>query len=73
LQGLRREVSGDVRECLREIGDLEKRLGHYRAHRMRLNNHSLFPNGVLGFRLALPRGRQHPVLEKPQHRLGLRR
>jgi hypothetical protein len=39
-----------------KIGEVERRLGHYRANRLRLNNHSLFPNGVLGFRLALPRG-----------------
>ncbi len=36
--------------------DSVRRLGEYRAKRMRMGNHSLFPNGVLGFRLALPRG-----------------
>ncbi len=33
-----------------------RRLGDYRANHIRLQNHSLFPNTVLGFRLALPRG-----------------
>ena len=36
--------------------EVEERLGHFRAHKIQLANHSLFPNGVLGFRLALPRG-----------------
>ena len=36
--------------------EAERRLGHFRAHRVQLGNHSLFPNGVLGFRLALPKG-----------------
>ncbi|MGE0057846.1 MAG: SRPBCC family protein [Dehalococcoidia bacterium] len=36
--------------------EVEKRLGAYRAHQIQLGNHSLFPNTVLGFRLALPRG-----------------
>ncbi len=36
--------------------EVERRLGSYRAKRLRMGNHSLFPNGVLGFRLALPRG-----------------
>ncbi|MBM3941129.1 MAG: hypothetical protein FJ318_09705, partial [SAR202 cluster bacterium] len=36
--------------------EVERRLGNYRAHRVQLGNHSLFPNTVLGFRLALPRG-----------------
>ena len=36
--------------------EMERRLGEYRARRLRMANHSLFPNGVLGFRLALPRG-----------------
>lgn len=38
------------------IAEAEKRLGSYRANRIQLGNHSLFPNTVLGFRLALPRG-----------------
>ena len=42
-------------EKLKEA-EVERRLGTYRAKRLRLGNHSLFPNGVLGFRLALPRG-----------------
>ncbi len=41
------------REALPEV---EERLGAFRARKLNLTNHSLFPNGVLGFRLALPRG-----------------
>ena len=41
------------RETMPEV---ERRLGWRRAHKVQLSNHSLFPNGVLGFRLALPRG-----------------
>lgn len=41
------------RETMPEV---ENRLGHLRAHNVELMNHSIFPNGVLGFRLALPRG-----------------
>jgi phenylpropionate dioxygenase-like ring-hydroxylating dioxygenase large terminal subunit len=40
------------------LPEVERRLGTFRAHRVQLGNHSLFPNGVLGFRLALPRGPQ---------------
>ncbi len=36
--------------------ELERRLGKYRANQLRMANHSIFPNHVLGFRLALPRG-----------------
>jgi phenylpropionate dioxygenase-like ring-hydroxylating dioxygenase large terminal subunit len=36
--------------------EVERRLGSLRARRIQLGNHSIFPNGVLGFRLALPRG-----------------
>ena len=36
--------------------EMERRLGKFRATKFRLRNHSLFPNGVLGFRLAHPRG-----------------
>ncbi len=36
--------------------EVERRLGSYRANQMRLANHSVFPNHVLGFRFALPRG-----------------
>jgi phenylpropionate dioxygenase-like ring-hydroxylating dioxygenase large terminal subunit len=36
--------------------EVERRLGKLRADRVQLGNHSVFPNGVLGFRLAHPRG-----------------
>ena len=36
--------------------EAEKRLGKYRANQLGLQNHSVFPNHVLGFRFALPRG-----------------
>ena len=36
--------------------EAERRLGWLRAHKIQMSNHSLFPHGVLGFRLALPRG-----------------
>jgi hypothetical protein len=38
------------------LPEAEQRLGSFRARRVHLGNHSLFPNGVLGFRLAHPRG-----------------
>jgi phenylpropionate dioxygenase-like ring-hydroxylating dioxygenase large terminal subunit len=38
------------------LPEVERRLGQFRAHKIQLSNHSLFPNGVLGFRLAHPRG-----------------
>jgi phenylpropionate dioxygenase-like ring-hydroxylating dioxygenase large terminal subunit len=38
------------------LPEVERRLGTFRAHKIQLGNHSLFPNGVLGFRLAHPRG-----------------
>ena len=38
------------------LPEVERRLGASRARRIQLANHSLFPNGILGFRLALPRG-----------------
>ena len=38
------------------IDEVERRLGKFRARQVQLGNHSLFPNGVLGFRLAFPRG-----------------
>ncbi len=38
------------------LPEAERRLGHVRARRLNLGNHSLFPHGVLGFRLAHPRG-----------------
>src|SRR6266700_3329337 len=36
--------------------EVERRLGALRARRVQLGNHSIFPNGILGLRLALPRG-----------------
>jgi phenylpropionate dioxygenase-like ring-hydroxylating dioxygenase large terminal subunit len=39
-----------------KIPEVERRLGKLRARRVQLGNHSIFPNGILGFRLALPRG-----------------
>ena len=36
--------------------EVERRLGSLRARRVQLANHSIFPNGILGLRLALPRG-----------------
>ena len=36
--------------------EVERRLGTFRARRVQLGNHSIFPNGILGLRLALPRG-----------------
>ena len=36
--------------------EVERRLGTLRARRVQLANHSIFPNGILGLRLALPRG-----------------
>jgi len=39
-----------------KLAEVEKRLGTHRARRIRLANHAVFPNHVLGFRLALPRG-----------------
>ncbi len=38
------------------LEEAERRLGALRARKLHLGNHSLFPNGVLGFRLAHPRG-----------------
>jgi phenylpropionate dioxygenase-like ring-hydroxylating dioxygenase large terminal subunit len=38
------------------MAEAERRLGALRARRVQLANHSIFPNGILGFRLALPRG-----------------
>ncbi len=38
------------------LPEAERRLGSLRARQLHLGNHSLFPNGVLGFRLAHPRG-----------------
>jgi phenylpropionate dioxygenase-like ring-hydroxylating dioxygenase large terminal subunit len=41
---------------LATLAEAERRLGPLRAHRVQLANHSIFPNGILGLRLALPRG-----------------
>src|SRR5260370_2596935 len=41
------------------LPEVERRLGAFRARHVQLGNHSIFPNGVLGFRLALPRGPLH--------------
>ena len=38
------------------LPEAERRLGSTRAGKLQLGNHSIFPNGVLGFRLAHPRG-----------------
>ena len=38
------------------LPETERRLGGFRARRLTVGNHSLFPNTVLGFRLSLPRG-----------------
>ena len=38
------------------LPEAERRLGSVRAGQLHLGNHSLFPNGVLGLRLAHPRG-----------------
>ena len=38
------------------LPEAERRLGSIRAGQLQLGNHSIFPNGVLGFRLAHPRG-----------------
>jgi phenylpropionate dioxygenase-like ring-hydroxylating dioxygenase large terminal subunit len=55
--GYTRENAKDFERWNSEsMTEAERRLGAYRAHRVQLGNHSLFPNGVLGFRLALPRG-----------------
>ena len=57
IQG-RTKNNGHVFDAFYEANmpEVERRLGSYRARRMSLSNHSLFPNTVLGFRLALPRG-----------------
>ncbi|MCH7737478.1 MAG: Rieske 2Fe-2S domain-containing protein [Chloroflexi bacterium] len=38
------------------LPEAQRRLGSIRAGQLQLGNHSIFPNGVLGFRLAHPRG-----------------
>ena len=54
-------VSNETLRLFQEYHDatmpeVERRLGTLRARRVQLGNHSIFPNGILGFRLALPRG-----------------
>ncbi len=54
-------VTAENREHFRQwqggaLDEVERRLGSFRARQLNLTNHSLFPNGVLGLRLALPRG-----------------
>ena len=54
-------VSDEVMRLFKEyheakMPEVERRLGTLRARRVQLGNHSIFPNGILGFRLALPRG-----------------
>jgi phenylpropionate dioxygenase-like ring-hydroxylating dioxygenase large terminal subunit len=59
-----RYVHGMLSETMRLFQDhhdqtmpeVERRLGALRARRVQLANHSIFPNGILGLRLALPRG-----------------
>ena len=59
VHGLSRENQAEYQAYFdATAGEVERRLGEFRATRVRLGNHSLFPNGVLGFRLALPRGPQ---------------
>jgi phenylpropionate dioxygenase-like ring-hydroxylating dioxygenase large terminal subunit len=68
-------ITAENREAFEEyyrqtLAESERRLGSLRARRLQLGNHSLFPNGVLGLRLAHPRGPQQTefwhfvVLEK---------
>ena len=54
-------ITAENREAFEEyyrqtLAESERRLGSLRARRLQLGNHSLFPNGVLGLRLAHPRG-----------------
>ena len=54
-------ITAENREAFEEyyretLAESERRLGDLRARKLQLGNHSLFPNGVLGFRLAHPRG-----------------
>jgi phenylpropionate dioxygenase-like ring-hydroxylating dioxygenase large terminal subunit len=57
VHGMSRETFGIFQDYHRAtLPEAERRLGPFRARRIQLANHSLFPNGVLGFRLAHPRG-----------------
>ena len=54
-------MSSETAQMFQEYHDatmpeVERRLGTRRARRVQLGNHSIFPNGILGLRLALPRG-----------------
>ena len=55
--GYTRELAQYYEQWTKEsAAEAETRIGEYRANHIQLGNHSLFPNTVLGFRLALPRG-----------------
>jgi phenylpropionate dioxygenase-like ring-hydroxylating dioxygenase large terminal subunit len=57
VHGMSRETFDLFQEYHRAtLPEAERRLGVFRARRVQLANHSLFPNGILGFRLAHPRG-----------------
>jgi len=57
VHGLSRETRQAFQDYYEAtLPEVERRLGEFRANKIRLGNHSIFPNGVLGFRLALPRG-----------------
>jgi phenylpropionate dioxygenase-like ring-hydroxylating dioxygenase large terminal subunit len=57
VHGMSRETLAIFQDYHRAtLPEAERRLGAFRARRIQLANHSLFPNGILGFRLAHPRG-----------------
>ena len=57
LAGVDQENKELFRAYMEEsLPEVERRLGSYRTHSVKLGNHSIFPNGVLGFRLSHPRG-----------------
>jgi hypothetical protein len=57
VHGMSRETVHLFQEYHRAtLPEAERRLGAFRARHVQLANHSLFPNGILGFRLAHPRG-----------------
>jgi 3-phenylpropionate/trans-cinnamate dioxygenase alpha subunit len=54
-------VKNDIVELTREhqkavLPEVERRLGNFRARKIQLSNHTTFPHGVLGFRMAHPKG-----------------
>ena len=54
-------VKNDIVPLIQEhyqatLPEVERRLGSFRANKIQLGNHSLFPHGVLGFRFAQPKG-----------------